>query len=569
LSPTLSLCEGYNLDLADYARSGLRVGIWASSGRGKSFGVGVLCEELLAAGIPVIAIDPEGELYTLRERFRLLVLGGDHADLPLPSGERAATLTLTRVLEDGQGLGLVVDLSDKPTSRAQQEAALPFFERLWVLMSERRAPAALVVEEVHLFAPQSGSSLTNDILHRFSKQGRKRGVILVVASQRTQAVSKELMSQLNFPAIGGFEIERDYDAVKALVDGHSFEEFRAQPPGQFFLPAVGRFERWRARHTSHGGEAPSWTGDVGGEPRVADSTLSTLIEELRQALAIETANASATPSQRPPDPTAALRAEIRRLEQRVEQAEEARKVAEAEAERLRTALKVAGLVKVAIQNEVILKGVQPVTVVTQPAPVVSPPPAPVAPVAPVLAAPPPTAPAAPVLTAASHPAPALTAPSPAVAALPAAPAAPAPAISAPAAPAPAVYVAPPAAPAPTAVVVRTTATPAAPTLRDLAIPPEKLLEVNGVKVMLVSARGRARRRSPKSTVYVIRAAMLLVRGHVLTAADLAARSGSSSKVSLRRTATALTALVDAGFAMSYAGRFMLNESAILRAVHNG
>ncbi|WP_437987978.1 helicase HerA domain-containing protein [Sorangium sp. So ce117] len=54
--------------------------------RGKSFGVGVLCEELLAAGIPVVAIDPEGELYTLRERFRVLVLVGAHADLPLPSG---------------------------------------------------------------------------------------------------------------------------------------------------------------------------------------------------------------------------------------------------------------------------------------------------------------------------------------------------------------------------------------------------------------------------------------------------------------------------------------------------
>ncbi|WP_437525166.1 DUF87 domain-containing protein [Sorangium sp. So ce726] len=194
----LPLRRLYQLDLSDYARTGLRVGIWASSGRGKSFGVGVLCEELLAAGIPVVAIDPEGELYTLRERFRALVLGGAHADLPLPSGERAAEIALARVLDEG--LGLIVDLSDQPTNRSQQEAALPFLERLWVLLSERRAPAAVVIEEVHIFAPQSGASLTSELLHRFAKQGRKRGVLLVVASQRTQAVSKELMSQLNLAA---------------------------------------------------------------------------------------------------------------------------------------------------------------------------------------------------------------------------------------------------------------------------------------------------------------------------------------------------------------------------------
>ncbi len=96
------------MNLTDYARPGLRVGIWASSGRGKSFGVGVFCEELLSAGIPVIAIDPEGELHTLREQFRVLVLGGERADLPLPPGRMGVHLTLSRVLEEG--LGLVVDL---------------------------------------------------------------------------------------------------------------------------------------------------------------------------------------------------------------------------------------------------------------------------------------------------------------------------------------------------------------------------------------------------------------------------------------------------------------------------
>ncbi|MCC6557071.1 MAG: DUF87 domain-containing protein, partial [Polyangiaceae bacterium] len=390
-SPVLAICEGYQVDLSDYARTGLRVGIWASSGRGKSFGVGVLCEELLAAGVPVIAIDPEGELHTLREHFRVIVLGGDQGDLPLPTSAHAVGLALERALD--AGLGLVVDLSDRSTRRAQQDAALPFIERLWALMSQRRAPAALVVEEVHLFAPQAGTATTSELLHRFAKQGRKRGAILVVASQRTQAVSKELMSQLNFQAIGGFEIERDYDAVKALIDAHPFDEFRALPAGEFYLSAAGRFERWRARRTSHGGDAPSWTGEAGGAQQAADATLGPLIEELRGALAKEEAAAP-----RAPDPTIPLRARIQELERRIEQAEEARRAAVAEAERLRVALQVAGVVKVVIENEVVVRtrqaGPAPVTVAAPvagtvaapaPAPVAAPAPAPVAVPAPAAA----------------------------------------------------------------------------------------------------------------------------------------------------------------------------------------
>lgn len=520
-SPSLTICDDLHLELADYARTGLRVGIWASSGRGKSFGVGVLCEELLAAGIPVVALDPEGELHTLRERFRVLVLGGDHADLPLPTGDHGVAIALARALDEG--LGLVLDLSDRPTSRSQQEAAYPFLERLWILLSERRSPAALVVEEVHLFAPQSGSSLTSDILHRFAKQGRKRGVLLVAASQRTQAVSKEFMSQLNFQAIGGFEIERDYDAVKAIVDGHPFEELRRLPVGQFFFASLGRFSTWRPRHTAHGGDAPSFSGESGAPPR-EDAKLGTLIGELREAFAREAESAQA------PDPAGALRAEIRRLTQRLEQAEEARRNAEAESARLRIALQVAGVVKVVVQNEVVLAAAPPAAASTSPPPLL--------------------------------PSPAPRAPS-----LPSAPPVP-PVLHAPPVP-PLPEGAAPAAPAPHIASVQTTARPAAPSLRDLAIPIDRFFDLPGVKLLIIDARKRARRRSPRSVPLVLPAAKLLAGGIALSAADLAARTGSRSQIAVRRAVHVLDALVAAGYARVRDGRQVLDEAAVLRAVQVG
>jgi hypothetical protein len=489
-APVLALCDDLSISLADYARTGLRFGIWASSGRGKSFGVGVLVEELLAAGIPVIALDPEGEIYTLRERFRVLVLGGAHADLPLPTGDAAVTLALRKALDEG--LGLVLDLSDQPTSRAQQEAAYPFLERLWSLLTERRTPTALVVEEVHVFAPQSGSALTSDILHRFAKQGRKRGIVLATASQRTQAVSKELMSQLNFQAIGGFEIERDYDAVKAIVDGHSFEEFRALPVGEFFFSAVNRFGRFRERHTTHGGDSPAFGAEIVAARR-PDAGLGTLVEELRAALLLEESRA------RSEDPTRVLRAEIRRLELRLEQAEEARIRAEAETASLRIALQVAGVVKVVVQNEVVLVAGAPAAI-TAPAP-------------------PPTTP-----TLVAAPAPIATA------------------------------------------TVTTTARPAAPRLRDLGLSVEQLLVVPGVRAMILDARKRARRRSPRSVALVLLATKVLANGGAQTVEELAVRSGSRAKITLARAGHALDALVAAGFARIEAGRHVVNEAALLRAI---
>ena len=500
-SPILTLCEDLQVPLSDYAQTGLRVGIWASSGRGKSFGVGVLCEELLGAGVPVIALDPEGELHTLRERFRVLVLGGEHGVLDLPAGAEAASIAVARALDDG--IGLVIDLSDRPTSRAQQEAAYPFLERLWALLTERRTPAALVVEEVHVFAPQSGASLTSDILHRFAKQGRKRGAILVTASQRTQAVSKELMSQLNFPAIGGFEIERDYEAVKAMVDGHPFDEFRALPVGEFFFSAVGRFDRWRPRHTRHGGDSPSFDGSA-ASPRAADAALGTLIDELRQAFAREAEAVSA------PDPTQPLRAEIRRLEQRLEQAEEARRVAEAELSRAQIALQVAGVIKVIVQNEVVVAAAAP------PPPRPAPPPAPSPPAA--------------IPPAASPPAPAVITP-----------------------------------PAPPPVTVVRAAAPAPPTLRDLGIPPDRFIDLPGVKPLIHDARRRSKRRSPRSANLVTLAAKLLAGHWTLTAEELAARSGSRSQITIRRAVHALDGLVAAGYARIRDGRHVANEAVLLKA----
>jgi hypothetical protein len=303
------------------------------------------------------------------------------------------------------------------------------------------------------------------------------------------------MSQLNFQAIGGFEIERDYDAVKAIVGDHAFDEFRALPVGEFYFAALNRFARWRPRHTTHGGDAPAFA-EAGTGPRLADDKLGPLIDELRDAFARDAALAE------PPDPSHALRVEIRRLERELTQAEAARRAAEAETDRLRVALHVAGVIKVVIQNEIVVAASRPAAVSPAPAP----------------------------------------APTPAPAAAPAPPP-----------------------PPPPAVVTATVARPATPTLRDLGLSPERLLELPGVHALLLDARKRARRRSPRSVNLVTLGARLLAAGHTLTPEELAGRYGSRSQVTIRRAEHALDGLSGAGYATIRDGRHYAREDVILRA----
>jgi uncharacterized protein len=507
MNPVLSICEGYHLDMTDYARTGLRVGIWASSGRGKSFGVGVLCEELLGAGIPVIAIDPEGELHTLREQFRVLVLGGEQGDLPLPPSPAGVRFALERALEGG--IGLVVDLSEKPSSRAQQEIAKPWFETLWVLLSERRMPAALVVEEVHIFAPQSGSAITADIMQRFAKQGRKRGAILVAASQRTQAVSKEFMSQLNFSCIGGFETERDYEAVKAVVDGHTFDEFRALEPGNFYLSSPGTFDRWRLRRTSHGGDSPTWDPSQAQNTASRDSALDDLVEQLRAAFAEEEGPEQASPA------AAADRARIKALEQDLniaqkQLAEAKRDLTEAldEANRLRIALQVAGTIKVLITQEVIA-----------------------------------TAPSIPVPAAAVAAATGATAAAQKeVAATGAAEAAP-------------------------KVEVKTEAKAApASLLQEVKLSAEAILGMPDVKSLVRRARERARRRYSAAGEWCQVVVKSLIAGAAINPVEMAGKYGYYGKVTINRIEAMLDGLVAVGFAVYKSGQYRLNEPYIRQLI---
>ncbi|MGI9862725.1 DUF87 domain-containing protein [Moorella naiadis] len=321
----LRISDNFSIALTDYVKTGFRAGIWASSGRGKSYAMGVMAEEFLEAGFPVVIIDPEGEFWTFREKYRTLIIGGPHGDIPHTNSRDA----VREILKAGiaQKLALIFDLSDSVSNASQQKLALPVLEELFLLTTKEKRNVGLFIEEVQIFAPQSTPAATSEIMSRIAKQGRKRGILLVVASQRTQAVSKEFMSQLNFPIIGGFEEKLDYEAVKHHAGGKNFDDLYNLPVGTFWFPRLGNCYPIRRRKVTHGGDTPAIGGEVQLSKTVKDSKLNTVIEKLAEIVA------KATKAEEEE------RSEINQLKHRIKELEALLAAKDREIEQLQIALK--------------------------------------------------------------------------------------------------------------------------------------------------------------------------------------------------------------------------------------
>ena len=139
---SLRVGTNFKVPLDAWATMGERDAILASSGMGKSYLTGVLIEETLENGGLVCIIDPEGEHFTLAERYPMMVIGGEHGNLPLE--EDFLDLYLEAMLQ--QKLSAVFDLSEF-LDEEQQQLYAQITEHLFHLEQKYRAKVRLVVEE--------------------------------------------------------------------------------------------------------------------------------------------------------------------------------------------------------------------------------------------------------------------------------------------------------------------------------------------------------------------------------------------------------------------------------------
>lgn len=207
-----------------------RMLIQANSGGGKSWAVRRLLEQTHGK-IQQIVIDPEGEFYTLRNKFDYVLCGkgGD-----CPAEPRSAALLARRLLELGCSAVLDIYELDPPDRvkfvRLFLESLIDAPRKLW-------HPALIIIDEAHYFAPQKGDAESYAAVAALMSKGRKRGFCGIPVTQRLAKLHKDIAAEANNILIGRTRL--DVDRRRAGDDlGFTPNEARLklQPlkPGEFF-----------------------------------------------------------------------------------------------------------------------------------------------------------------------------------------------------------------------------------------------------------------------------------------------------------------------------------------------
>jgi hypothetical protein len=230
-----------------------RTCVLGSSGSGKSYTVGVLCEEFCRNNIPFAIVDTEGEHSGLKEKFEAIWVGEDGGcDL---SWDNLDLADLARQAPDISPL--ILDVSDIGDWK---EKIASFLSSLYTTLTERRTPYLVVLEEADKFIPQYGQRVP--IFDEVARRGRKRGLGLMVCSQRPSLIDKNVLSQCGNQLIGKLIIQNDLQSVAQFFPGRGLpKELTALRAGEFF--AMGGFSpspamvTIRKRTTTHGGVTPA------------------------------------------------------------------------------------------------------------------------------------------------------------------------------------------------------------------------------------------------------------------------------------------------------------------------
>lgn len=228
-----------------------RTCIIGQSGSGKSYAVAVLCEELAKNNIGFCIVDTEGEYFSLKEKYTMVWAGLDsNADINI--SEADLDKLAHKCIKDSFPLILDVSEVDNP-----KEIVARFCASLYKYGTSFKKPYLLIIEEIDKFVPQTGERVKE--IEEISRRGRKRGLGLLLATQRPAFVNKNILSQCAIQIIGRLTIPNDITAVRFFFrNKKDLEKLPSLQAGEFFLmgEAGNREIRTRMRETTHKATTP-------------------------------------------------------------------------------------------------------------------------------------------------------------------------------------------------------------------------------------------------------------------------------------------------------------------------
>ncbi len=215
----LHIAEGLSLPLEAVTQT---FGILAVRGAGKSNTGAVMAEEMARTRLPFVVVDPVGSWWGLRSSddgkgpgLSIPIFGGRHADVPL---ERAAGQLLADLVVD-QRLSCLLDVSE--FSEGDKIRFLTdFAERLY---RRNQDPLHLFLEEADDYAPQRPFREQARCLRAWEnivRRGRARGLGITMISQRSAAINKNVLTQIETLIVLRTTSPQDRKAIEAWVEYH-------------------------------------------------------------------------------------------------------------------------------------------------------------------------------------------------------------------------------------------------------------------------------------------------------------------------------------------------------------
>jgi len=243
------------------------VAILGMRGSGKSYTVGVICEELLDIGQPIIVIDLMGEYYTLRERYPILIASigdPDYADIKDIDEDTAPQLVEFVV---SNGLSLVLDL--KYGMMIDRFKFLGgFLEALYHTEEKYKHPYVLIMDEGHRITPEKGvikiksvrdaQSKVEAWVYEIGATGRHYGLGFIVVARRSAEISKMTLAQTEIRIFHKLVDPTDLNYVSNWLTKDQVEKVRNFKKGEAVVVGLEEpiFIKVRERICSHGGGTP-------------------------------------------------------------------------------------------------------------------------------------------------------------------------------------------------------------------------------------------------------------------------------------------------------------------------
>ncbi len=213
-----------------------RLLVQANSGGGKSWLLRRLLEQSHGK-VQQIIIDLEGEFSTLREKYDYILAAkeGDTAAEP-----HSAALLARRLLE--LHVSAIIDLYELSHQERKRFVRL-FLSAMINAPKSLWHPCLVIVDEAHVFAPQTGQSEAMEAVIDLATRGRKRGYCAVLATQRLSKLHKDAVAEMNNKLIGrtGLDIDRKRAAEElGFTTKEDAISLRNLAPGEFYAfgPAI-------------------------------------------------------------------------------------------------------------------------------------------------------------------------------------------------------------------------------------------------------------------------------------------------------------------------------------------